>query len=113
MPFLFSYGTLQQPTVQIATFGRLLDGERDELVGFEQSLLEIADPAFVAASGRSHHAIVRFTGNRDSRVSGMVFGVTERELASADAYEPDGYTRIKTTLASGKEAWVYAAADPI
>ena len=92
----------------MATFGRLLHGERDELVGFEESLLEIADPAFVAASGKTHHAIVRLTGNRGSRVSGMVFEVTEPELASADAYEPDGYTRIRTILASGKEAWVYA-----
>ena len=31
------------------------------------------------------------------------------ELAAADGYEPAGYTRISTTLASGKTAWVYAA----
>ena len=110
MPLLFSYGTLQQPSVQMATFGRLLDGHPDALVGFEESLIEIADPAFVTASGKSHHAIVRFTGNPDSRVSGMAFEVTEPELAGADAYEPAGYTRMKTTLASGKEAWVYAGA---
>ena len=110
MPWLFSYGTLQQAPVQIATFGRLLHGEPDELVGFERSLFEIADPAFVAASGKSHHAIVRFTGNRDTRISGMAFEVTERELVSADEYEPAGYARLKTTLASGREAWVYAAA---
>jgi hypothetical protein len=34
MPLLFSYGTLQQKDGQIATFGRLLAGEPDELGGF-------------------------------------------------------------------------------
>ena len=111
MPLLFSYGTLQQPPVQIATFGRLLVGEPDELVGFEQGLLEIADPQFVASTGKRHHAIVRCHGRSDSRVRGMVFELTDGELASADAYEPAGYTRISTTLASGKAAWVYAAVD--
>jgi hypothetical protein len=110
MPLLFSYGTLQQESVQLTTFGRLLDGRSDELVGFEQALLEITDPAFVAASGKSHHAIVRFNGRPDSRVRGMVFELTDGELARADAYEPAGYTRISTTLASGEEAWVYADA---
>ena len=27
MPFLFSYGTLQQEAVQLSTFGRRLDGK--------------------------------------------------------------------------------------
>ena len=39
MPLLFSYGTLQQEDVQLATFGRLLQGQKDELLGFEQSLV--------------------------------------------------------------------------
>ena len=110
MPLLFSYGTLQHDAVQISTFGRLLAGHRDELVGFEASLFEIEDPAFVATSGKSHHAIVKFNGQDDSRVAGMVFEVSDSELASADAYEPAGYKRVLTTLASGKQAWVYADA---
>ncbi len=110
MALLFSYGTLQQDAVQVSTFGRLLRGEPDELVGFEQSLLRIDDEAFVATSGKAYHAIVRFNGRDDSRVSGMVFEVSESELAKADQYEPAGYIRIATTLASGKEAWVYAEA---
>jgi hypothetical protein len=110
MPLLFSYGTLQQEAVQLSTFGRLLRGHPDELVGFEQSLLKIEDPGFVAASGTGHHAIVRFNGREDSRVRGTVLEVSEEELVRADAYEPPGYTRISTTLASGKHAWVYADA---
>lgn len=110
MPLLFSYGTLQQETVQISTFGRLLQGEPDELVGFEQSLFKIDDPEFVATSGKSHHPIVKSNGRTESRVPGMVFEITEGELAQADAYEPAGYKRTSTRLASGKEAWVYADA---
>ena len=111
MPLLFSYGTLQRPEVQMSNFGRLLDGEPDELIGFQQSLLTIDDPDFVKASGKSRHSIVRFTGGDNSRVSGTVFEVSESELARADAYEPAGYTRIAATLASGKQAWVFAS-DP-
>jgi gamma-glutamylcyclotransferase (GGCT)/AIG2-like uncharacterized protein YtfP len=110
MPLLFSYGTLQQEAVQMATFGRLLQGHADALVGFEQSLLMIEDPQFVAASGKSHHAIVKFNGRLDSRVGGTVFEITESELARADGYEPAGYKRITAKLASGKQAWVYADA---
>ena len=110
LPFLFSYGTLQQETVQMSTFGRLLQGQPDELVGFEQSLLRIDDPQFVATSGKTHHAIVQFNGRNDSRVSGTVFEVSDAELADADLYEPAGYKRITAMLASGKQAWVYADA---
>jgi gamma-glutamylcyclotransferase (GGCT)/AIG2-like uncharacterized protein YtfP len=110
MPWLFSYGTLQQEAVQMSTFGRRLRGHADELVGFEQSLVKIEDPAFVAKSGKAMHAIVRLTGSSESRVSGMVYEITDDELAQADGYEPAGYARISTTLASGTVAWVYAAA---
>jgi len=113
MPLLFSYGTLQLAAVQQSTFGRLLEGSADELVGFEQSLFEVEDPHFVATSGKSHHAIARFTGHRESRVPGMVFEVTESELQSADAYEPAGYVRVLAELASGQEAWVYVAGNGV
>jgi hypothetical protein len=103
MPLLFSYGTLQEETVQLSTFGRLLQGQRDELPGFEPSLVRIEDPHEVATSGLTHHANVTFNGRNDSRVSGTVF-----ELAAADRYEePAGYTRVVAMLASGKQAWVY------
>ena len=108
MPLLFSYGTLQLPSVQVSTFGRRLHAEADQLVGFEQSTIDIDDPAFVAASGQRQHAIVRFTGRNESRVPGMVLDVTDEELARADAYEPAGYVRVRAPLVSGREAWVYA-----
>ena len=110
MPLLFSYGTLQHENVQLSTFGRLLQGQPDELVGYEQTVLTVADPQFVEASGKADHAIVRFNGRSDSRVPGVVFEISDGELAHADAYEPRGYTRVSAMLASGKRAWVYADA---
>ena len=110
MPLLFSYGTLQQAHVQLSTFGRLLQGQRDELVGFEQSVVKIEDPQVVATSGQTHHPIVKFNGKLDSRVSGTVFEVTDAELARADQYEVGAYRRVSATLASGKQAWVYVDA---
>jgi len=111
MPLLFSYGTLQQADVQLATFGRLLRGQPDELVGFKPSLVRIEDPQLAAASGRTHHANVTFTGRRDSRVSGTVFEITDDELAAADRYERTAaYTRIGAPLASGNRAWLYVDA---
>ena len=110
MPLLFSYGTLQQDDVQLSVFGRLLRGRPDELVGFERSLLRIEDPQVVATTGETQHAIVRFTGRSDSRVSGTVFEISDSELASADRYEPAEYQRIAAMLASGRQAWVYADA---
>ena len=111
MPLLFSYGTLQQENVQRSTFGRLLQGQRDELLGFEPSLVKIEDPQVVAASGKTHHANVTFNGRSDSRVSGTVFEITGDELIAADQYEQlAAYIRIAATLASGKQAWVYVDA---
>jgi gamma-glutamylcyclotransferase (GGCT)/AIG2-like uncharacterized protein YtfP len=110
MPLLFSYGTLQQDNVQLSTFGRLLRGQKDELVGFEQALVLIDDAQVVATSGKTHHPIVKFNGLDDSRVSGTVFEITDEELARADQYEVAAYKRVAASLASGKKAWVYVDA---
>jgi hypothetical protein len=93
----------------MTTFGRLLQGEADELVGFEQTVIRIQDPEFVASSGKADHAIVRFNGRDDCRVPGMVFEISDSELSAADAYEPAGYSRIAVVLASGRHAFVYVS----
>jgi gamma-glutamylcyclotransferase (GGCT)/AIG2-like uncharacterized protein YtfP len=111
MPLLFSYGTLQEDEVQLSTFGRLLQGQKDELPGFEPSLVKIEDPQVVATTGKTHHANATFNGRQDSRVSGTVFEITDAELAAADEYERLAeYKRIPVTLGSGKQAWVYVDA---
>jgi gamma-glutamylcyclotransferase (GGCT)/AIG2-like uncharacterized protein YtfP len=110
MPYLFSYGTLQQEEVQLATFGRKLTGHADELLGFHQSLVEIDDPQVVATSGKTHHPIVKFSGDDGDRVAGSVFEISDAELANADKYEVAAYKRVAANLASGLSAWVYVDA---
>ena len=112
MPRLFSYGTLQDERVQVATFGRRLGGEANAIVGYQPSRVRIVDDALVASLGRTHHANATFTGVDADRVTGMVFTVTDAELEAADGYErPADYVRVSAILASGETAWVYVHRD--
>jgi len=108
---LFSYGTLQQENVQLATFKRLLKGAADSIVGYEQSMYEIKDAEVVRISGKTHHPIVRFTGDSAACVPGTVFEISPHELAQADRYEVSDYKRVSAPLASGGNAWVYVDAQ--
>jgi hypothetical protein len=107
MPLLFSYGTLRDPAVQRASFGRELSGREDDLPGYRLELLEISDPHVLDLSGLAHHPIVVETGDERDTVAGVVFEVTDEELVSADEYEVDDYERVLAKLGSGAEAWVY------
>ncbi|TFF13077.1 gamma-glutamylcyclotransferase [Pseudomonas sp. BCA14] len=107
---LFSYGTLQDKAVQLANFGRELAGQHDAMLGYSQSWVEITDPAVLAASGKTHHPIVAPTTENGRSVEGMVFQISEQELAAADAYEVSDYKRVSVPLVSGLTAWVYVQA---
>jgi gamma-glutamylcyclotransferase (GGCT)/AIG2-like uncharacterized protein YtfP len=104
---LFSYGTLQTEAVQLATFGRMLEGRPDALVGYRLTMILIEDQDFIAVSGAAHHRNVQFTGVASDLVEGTVFALTVEELERADAYEPEGYRRVRARLRSGVRAWVY------
>ena len=104
---LFSYGTLQSESVQLVTFGRTLAGRPDALVGYRLQMIQIMDQEFVATSGAEYHRNLEFTGSATDFVEGTVLTVTQQELEQADAYEPDGYERVRVNLRSGAEAWVY------
>jgi Gamma-glutamyl cyclotransferase, AIG2-like len=107
---LFAYGTLQLEAVQIATFGRLLTGASDVLLGFELVLLKIEDQAVVAISGKAHHTMAKFTGIASDVVSGMVFAVTSTEIQDADKYEVAALKRVAVVLQSGVRVWAYVDA---
>ena len=51
---LFSYGTLQQESVQHATFHRKLEGKPDTLLGYALSMVKITDPHVLATSARAY-----------------------------------------------------------
>jgi len=98
MPKLFSYGTLQQEDVQLATFGRRLAGVSDALVGYRQSMVAIDDPEVVRTSGKTHHPIVAYTGESEDRVPGMVF-----EISEPNSRKPT-HTRSRLTCASRRRS---------
>lgn len=105
---LFSYGTLQQENVQLSTFGRLLSGWKDTLVGFRLEPLEVTDPAVIAASGKAIHTIAVASANDSDQIDGTLFLITADELTHADQYEVDP-VRVETVLKSGRTAFVYVS----
>jgi hypothetical protein len=108
---LFSYGTLRQPEVQRSSFGRLLEGRPDSLLGFATEWVAITDPHVIEASGSDRHPIVSRTADQSDTVGGTRFEITPAELAAADRYEVDDYRRVLAQLGSGTDAWVYIAAS--
>ncbi len=104
---LFSYGTLQKEKVQIELFGRILNGAKDILKGYEISAVEITDESFLAKGEAKFQKTV--IPSKDGFIEGTVFEISEAELVLADEYEPENYKRIKVALGSGKEAWIYVA----
>ncbi|WP_219134455.1 gamma-glutamylcyclotransferase family protein [Janthinobacterium sp. UMAB-60] len=107
---LFSYGTLQQPEVQLATFGRLLDSRPDQLPGYRLAMLAIDDAQVVATSGKTHHPIASRSAMPTDSVPGAVLAISLEELRQADGYEVAAYRRERVTLASGMQAWAYVDA---
>jgi hypothetical protein len=105
---LFSYGTLKLPRVQLATYGRRLEGKADVLCGYRLIPLRIDDPEVVRASGQEIHLIARETGDAADRIEGMLFMLTEDELAKTDDYEVADYRRVEVCLESGANAFIYA-----
>jgi hypothetical protein len=108
---LFSYGTLRQPEVQRANYGRLLVGTPDALRGYRLAPLAITDAQVVRISGKAVHTIACRSGDPADVIAGIVFRLTRDELAATDRYEVDVYGRIETELASGTRAIVYVGPD--
>jgi hypothetical protein len=108
---LFSYGTLALPHVQLELFGAELPTTPGTLVGWRLRMLRITDAAVLAMSGEAEHPILEHTGEASDRVDGAVIELTPDQLAAADAYEVDDYRRVRVSLTSGLEAWVYAGAE--
>ena len=104
---LFSYGTLQREKVQIELFGRKLAGTTDVLKGYKAQVIEITDESFLAKGDGKFQRIARKTNNPADMIEGMVFELSQDELAIADSYEPPEYKRQIVQLASGKKAWMY------
>lgn len=75
---------MQNGAVQLATFGRKLEGQADQLQGFKLDRVEISDASVVKTSGRTNRPISFHTCVSDDRVECTVFAVTPAELVQAD-----------------------------
>ncbi|MDC9727569.1 MAG: gamma-glutamylcyclotransferase [Candidatus Thioglobus sp.] len=102
---LFSYGTLQNSTVQQKTFGRELVGYKDELLNYKLEMIKIQDKRVVKLSGEACHPIA--VSSQSDTISGKVFEISAEELAQSDEYEVDEYQRVLGEMVSGIPAWVY------
>ncbi|MES1227129.1 MAG: gamma-glutamylcyclotransferase family protein [Armatimonadota bacterium] len=107
---LFVYGTLRQPEVQRAVFGRPVEGVEATLFGWKIDTITISDERVLALSGTNIHRVLRPGGATD-RVDGMILTLTQTELQAADEYETNDYKRMKAGLGAGGYAWVYVAKE--
>jgi gamma-glutamylcyclotransferase (GGCT)/AIG2-like uncharacterized protein YtfP len=96
MESLFTYGTLRDPQVQSAVFGRVVQGVPDTLIGYRKSEI-IVDGVI--------HAIA--IADAAEALPGQLIEVTPEELVEIDRYEGEDYRRIQVRLRSGRMAWVY------
>jgi gamma-glutamylcyclotransferase (GGCT)/AIG2-like uncharacterized protein YtfP len=108
---LFSYGTLRQPEVQRATFGREIDGRPDAIVGYHLDYVTITDPHVIATSGSDRHPILRPSDRAGAAIEGTVFATSTADLTAADEHEVDDDVRVAVPLRSGRTAWVYVFAS--
>jgi gamma-glutamylcyclotransferase (GGCT)/AIG2-like uncharacterized protein YtfP len=95
--FLFTYGTLQDDMIQAAVYSRRLSGSPDILRGYRVSDHKVAGA----------YPVIIETNLPEDAVEGVVYMVTNKELLKTDAYEGVAYKRLRATLESGKECWVY------
>ncbi|WP_062354190.1 gamma-glutamylcyclotransferase family protein [Herbidospora yilanensis] len=100
MIFLFSYGSLQLERVQLARFGRRLEGRPDALPNHRLTTVKMP--------GGTVPIVQRSPGEE---VLGVIYQLGAEELAAADAYEGVEYARRLVTLKSGVTAWVYLSRE--
>lgn len=107
MAKLFSYGTLQFEQVQLDTFGRILNGNKDRLKNYSVVKIKITDPDVIKSSGTDMHPMLEYSGDANDFVEGTVYDLSEEEILQADSYEVSDYKRAELIFASGESAYVY------
>lgn len=98
MERLFVYGTLRDPNIQQRIIGRVVAGTPDILAGYRMGSIRVGDEIYPI-----------ITPDDEQRVNGWVLELTQDELFNTDDYEGAEYQRVRVTLESGIDAWVYTA----
>jgi gamma-glutamylcyclotransferase (GGCT)/AIG2-like uncharacterized protein YtfP len=108
--YLFVYGTLLDPAVQLSVFGRHVGGRADAVSGFALSNVTISDADVIAKSREAVHPVLVRSDDPLETIEGIVFPVNCEDLDNADAYETSQYRRIDVELVSGRRSWIYVCA---
>ena len=101
--WLFAYGTLRDPAVRRAVFGREPQSEADALAGYRLSTVSIG--------GETYRTLLP-SAQAEASVEGLALRLRASELAAADSYEGEtDYARIGVRLESGRDAFVYVSTE--
>lgn len=106
---LFSYGTLQDQSIQMKLFGRKLQGSTDSLEGFKMEYIDLNTPDS-EWNARFVYPIAIPTNSSEDCIEGVVYEVSTDDLKIADTYEGSSYRRIEFVLKSGRTCWFYQQA---
>ncbi|WP_264553877.1 gamma-glutamylcyclotransferase family protein [Flavobacterium sp. N2038] len=102
MEKLFSYGTLRSKEVQMRLFKKVLTGTPDQLLGYKLKSLKIEEEF-----GMADYVVVVPSENSSDIIHGVVFNVSNADLAKVDLFESNAYRRLQVKLQSGETAWIY------
>ncbi len=102
MEQLFSYGTLRSKQIQMQVFNRLLTGTADQLLSYKLKSLQIEEEF-----GMADYVVAVPSEIHSDIIHGVVFNITEAELAKVDIFESNAYKRVQVKLKSGIVAWIY------
>lgn len=102
MEQLFSYGTLRSKEIQRQVFNRILTGKSDQLLGHKLKSLQIEEEF-----GMADYVVVVPSSDPADIIHGVVFDVSNADLAKVDIFESNSYKRVRVKLQSGMEAWIY------
>jgi gamma-glutamylcyclotransferase (GGCT)/AIG2-like uncharacterized protein YtfP len=105
--YLFVYGTLQGPELQLQLLERVPSTHPDSLSKYQIEKTRITDLKFIAKGENEWQNRLVFSDNEVDIIEGMVISLETEELKKIDNYEPENYRREKIKLASGILAWVY------
>ncbi|MCX6501646.1 MAG: gamma-glutamylcyclotransferase [Microbacterium sp.] len=109
---LFVYGLLTRTDLQLDTFGRRIETTPDVLPGYRLGYAEFDMPLVAGLTGMRRHPVAHETDDPLDKLVGDVLELTLAELDAADEYAAPGYRRIRATLESGVDAWVFVPLTP-
>ena len=102
MEQIFSYGTLRSKEIQMKVLNKILTGTPDQIIGYKIKDLQIEEEF-----GMEDYFVATPSENPSDTIDGIVFNVTNADLAKADLFESNAYKRTLITLKSGITAWIY------